>query len=95
MEFACRGEAFADKNSHYSLILTANASPLRHIAIFVLVGKLLNSQVLSKKYSLLITFYAPSIQIGNFLAVLAYGFTSTHCFRDEDRQTCSGAYPHF
>jgi hypothetical protein len=48
MEFACRGEAFADKNSHYSLILTANASPLRHIAIFILVGKLLNPQ--SKQY---------------------------------------------
>jgi MFS family permease len=30
MEFVCRGEAFADKNSHYSLISTANASPLRH-----------------------------------------------------------------
>jgi hypothetical protein len=37
MEFACKGEAFADKNSHYSSILTANASPLRHIAIFILV----------------------------------------------------------
>jgi hypothetical protein len=44
MEFACRGEAFADKNSYYSLILTANASPLRRIAIFISVRKLLNPQ---------------------------------------------------
>jgi hypothetical protein len=47
----CRGEAFADKNSHYLSILTANASPLRQIAIFILVGKLLNSQSLNNPSS--------------------------------------------
>jgi hypothetical protein len=45
MGFACKGEAFADEEFLIILsILTANASPLRQIAIFILVGKLLNSQ---------------------------------------------------